>query len=199
MDVTPTLTMIVGAPSLPVTDEEAVRELLGGNQPRARRWWWTWVGTFSAVTVGEGVLALTATDPDARASDLIGGASSLVGVVNLLVSPYPALHARKNLAGIGSAEELTALFERTAAAERLQTGPLAHVGSFVVSAAPAAVVWLVYDRPEDAVVALVGGLALGEGQILTSPRHVQRAWRDRPAVEAWVVPSPDGVVLAGRF
>ncbi|MCA9492213.1 MAG: hypothetical protein KC621_19910 [Myxococcales bacterium] len=176
------------------------RELLAANQPRAQRWWWTWVGTFGALTVGQGVLAATTTDPDVRVVDLIGAASSGIGVANLLVSPYPGRHARADLASIGDDEAaLLDLFERTAQAERFQTGWLAHAGGLVVSAAPAVLIWAVYDQPETATLNLVGGVALSEAQILTSPRHVLRAWRTREGLSARVLPTHDGLLVVGRF
>ncbi|MCB9688399.1 MAG: hypothetical protein H6735_25390 [Alphaproteobacteria bacterium] len=198
--------MIVALPMLLASAARAepaevdVGELLAENRPRAQRWWWTWVGTFGALTVGQGVLAATASDPDLRAVDLIGAASSGIGVANLLVSPYPGRHARADLRAIGDDDAaLLDLFERTAAAERFQTGWLAHVGGLVVSAAPAALIWVVYDQPETAALNLVGGVALSEAQILTSPRHVLRARRARDGLTATVVPTPSGLLVVGRF
>jgi len=192
---------------------ERITVLLDREQAPARRWWWGWFGAFGGLTVGQGLIAATSKDLDVRTAMTIGAAGSLLGVGNMLINPYPARHGASALRGLptdtpqerlAALQTANALFERTAHTEAAYFAWIAHAGGIAVSAASFGVLWFQYDLRQDAVVNLVGGLAITEAQIFTAPRRVHRAWKDDEGhavarVEYHLRVEPRGIALYGRF
>ncbi len=160
-------------------------ELLDHERAPAQRWWWSWVGAYGGLTLGQGLVAVSSKDPDVRAAYGWGAAGSALGVGNLLVFPYPGRRGASRLRGlpVGTPAEreaalrsTEAAFEQTARSEASTRGFLAHAGGLVVSATTAGILWFHYDLRTDAVLNLVGGVVLTEAQVFSSPRRVHSAW-----------------------
>jgi hypothetical protein len=191
--------------------DEQVRERLGFisasltvGQPRARRWWYGWMGAYSAGAATMGILAATNWNsgpidivdglPGNRefAQDmLVGGATFALGVVGLVMDPFtPATAAKKlqalpeasaaeRLAKLRRAEEL---LRECARRERSGRGLVTHLLNAGVNAAAGVVTVAAFDRPfGDGLLTFALGEAVSLLNIFTQPT---RAIRDLKAYES---------------
>lgn len=174
-----------GTPALGAIDAETrlhwLDQHLASGAARARIWAWTWRGAYTAITIGEVVLAVTAKTTEDRAADIVGASSAFIGVAANLVLPLKVIGDQrwwqKHYAGshddtcslLNTAE---LLFVRDAESEAFGVGPLVHVGNFVINIAGGLVLGLGYGRwPAFAYTSLVG-IAVGEIMVATQPTDV---------------------------
>ena len=146
---------------------------------RARVWSWTWAGAFTALTVGQ--LALSPAYPaDARVDLYVGAASSLVGVLSLVVLPMRVMGDQRRfdarLAEAPADADLCALLAdgerrllRDAASERDGQSGLLHAGNMLLNIAAGLVLGIGFHRWSSALLNIFGGSAVGEVMLLTQP------------------------------
>ncbi len=167
-----------------LTDAEVTRRLafiegrLRAGTPAAERWWTGWLAGFTALTLGQAVVALATTDPGLRKDAAVGAASSSLGVIPLGLFPFPDRYAAAAVARLAAStpalrrEKLAraeALLEKCAEADAAGRAWTAHALSAGVSIGVGLVQAFVYDRPRSGVLSAVGGVGLSEAQIFTRP------------------------------
>ena len=210
------------APQAPQTgprDDGEVRERLAFLQPHlrdaaptAQRWYWGWVGAFTAGAVVSFGSLLVLKDDGLRGDAVVGGTLSTLGAVTTLALPMVASSAPSVLdampesteaqraAKLRRAEELT---HEAAEQERFLTSWLAHAGGVVVTLGAAAVQRVGYDRGWGAIVlGRAIGLVVGEAKVLTTPTAAIRdegSYRSAFPIMATVVPTLGGVAVVGTF
>lgn len=189
----------------------------------ANIWWQASYYGWTALTVGQFVVAIAARDPGLRKDMAVSTVASSLGVIPLGLFPLPARTAASDLAAFPDAtpaerrRKLAAaerLLEASAEAEAIGRSWMSHVLSASVSIGFGLVLGLGYDRPSQGVFNAVTGIALSELQILTQPTAAiddldayhrltggSRALAaKRPEVSGpTLVLHPGGIGLLGRF
>jgi len=191
--------------------EEQVKERLGfienaldKGQPRARTWFYGWLGAYSVGTAVQWGLSrahwndLKPADdsPDAPmvhdrgfAQDmLVGGGTTALGVIGLLIDPFlPAQGARKlkplpestpdeRLAKLARAEEI---LRQCAERERAGQGFATHLLNIGVNAAAGIVTAAAFKRPwTDGLLTFAAGEAVSLVNIYTQPRRAIHDWQN---------------------
>jgi hypothetical protein len=152
---------------------------LAADAARARIWAWTWRAAYTGITIGEVILALTATDTETRAADIVGATSSFIGVAANMILPLKIMgdqrwwqkhYARSRgddpCALVNTAE---LLLIRGADSEAFGVGPLVHIGNFLINIAGGLVLGLGYGRWSAFAYTSIVGIAVGEIQVATQP------------------------------
>jgi hypothetical protein len=182
-----------------LTDRQVTERLafitsaLEAGQPRAKTWWYGWIGAYSAGAIAGGVLAAANADNDSSFTEDMGaaGGTCALGVVGLLIDPFTPATAAKKLralpetspaerrAKLARAEEL---LRRCARRERSGRSLTTHLLNAGVNAAAGAVTVAAFDRPfADGLVTFAIGEAVSLLNIFSQP---MRAARDLKRYEA---------------
>lgn len=142
--------------------------LLADDARHARLWWWGFTGAYLAGGAVHGVIAATTDDRGKRADNLVGAASSALGVGGmLLLSPIPEVWAADDEARRTGA--YGPALSRAAEAEAEGFHWLNHVACVAVAVGSGLVLWLGYDRPGPAAFTAGTNLAIGELNLWTQP------------------------------
>lgn len=163
------------------------------NHAAANAWFWGWTAAYGALTVGQAIGFAVVNDRELRVNFAVGGISSLVGWVALLIPPFPAAFAKRRLAaapGLARAEEL---LRDSAEAERFGRSWWLHAGCVALSVAGGLVLWLGYGYLVDGIINTLVSVAVGELQIWTQPMAAARA------LPVAITPTLRGFALSGSF
>jgi len=197
---------------VPARDEASARlgfieGVLREAQPRARTWWYGWLGAYSAGTAVSWGLAkahwddvkVEGTAPDTRtvrdrgfAEDmLVGGGTFALGVVGLAISPFSPASASAKLARLPDATPDDRRIKRLRAEELLRQcakrgregrGWVTHLLNIGVNAVAGVVTSVAFDRPwTDGLVTFALGESVSLLNIFSQPT---RAIRDLEAYES---------------
>jgi hypothetical protein len=174
-----------------------ITNALEAGQPGARRWWYGWIGGYTAGAATMGVLAATdwKTGPDVDnsfAQDmLVGGGTFALGVVGLVIDPFSPANAAKKLGRLpetSAAERLAKLkraeelLRKCAKREKSGRSLTTHLLNAGVNAAAGIVTVAAFDRPAgDGLTTFAIGEAVSLLNIFTQP---MRAVRDLKKYEA---------------
>ena len=188
-----------GEPAVGETADTIAREL-DDEARRERRWWNAWTATYAAFTVGQGAAAGAVHDRDTRIDMEVGAATSVLGVVGMLLSPLrevaraadtvDRMPARTEEERRARAETAVVERARAAAAEREARSWLVHVLNVVVTGASSVVLWQGFDHGTSAATNLASGVAIGELQIWTQPKALLAPPPDPPLGGTVDVPRP---------
>jgi len=178
----------------------------------AQAWWWGWAGTYAVLTVGQGVVALVASDRDLRINMLVGSASSLLGFGFVLITDFPARYAIAELDEMpdDTAEERTAkqnrareLLRASAQAEIDGRSWIIHFLGLSVAVAQGLVLWLAFDLPVDGAINAGISLAISEAQIWTQPTRAIDDWQaisnNNSELQLSIMPYPCGIGVSLSF
>ncbi len=197
-----------------------ISSTLEGGTVAADRWWYGWYAGWTALTTGEVVFAIAATDRGFRVDSAVGAVSCSLGVIPLGFLPFVPRTAAASLRTLpGDTPEqrrrkLAAgenLLRKSAETEAFGRSWLTHALGISVSVAAGLVLALGYKRPVTGTINIVTGIALTEAQIFTQPTAAIGAWRSyehgnfetpRAAtkVPRWtIVPQPTGIGFAAQF
>lgn len=173
-----------------------IQERLQAGDVRKDVWTWGWTLGFAGLTLGQIVMAETATEEGPRAQAVVGALGSTLGLASMAITPVRRVldHAEaaarldpEDPAALAEAERLLA---EVAAREREGFAWINHVLSIAVAGAGAAAVWRAWpsEHPREALMHLGSSLLVGELQLWTQPR---RGVRDQAAYERgeWAVPA----------
>jgi len=212
------------------SDAEVTRRIaflqtrLDSGTAAANRWWYGWYTGWTALTVGQGVIALAVTDPGLRADAAVGAVGSSLGLIPLGLVPFPARHAAADLRAMPESTPSERkiklargerLLRESAASEVLRRKWFNHVLCGTVSTSVGLVLALGYGRPVTGALSATIGIALSEAQIFTMPtaaiddwneyrkeggEHAGRARRPAPSFSWYVAPlAGGGAVVGGSF
>jgi hypothetical protein len=173
-----------------------IQERLQAADRRLDIWTWGWTLGFAGLTLGQVVMAETATEEGPRAQAVAGALGSTLGLAGMAITPVRRVldHAEAaarldpdDPAALAEAERLLA---EVAAHEREGFAWANHVLAIAVAGAGAAAIWKAWpdDHPREALMHLGSSLVVGELQLFTQPR---RGVRDLAAYERgdWAVPA----------
>lgn len=162
---------------------------------RAFTWRVTWTAIYGAVAVASigGAFILPR---EQRPSMIIGAISAGVSTAYSWFLPLAVEADAERAEQISGASDaaraarLRELYEHSAKDQSDRVRWPWHVFAIVSAAIPAAIIWIGYDQPEEAAFSFVGGVVLGELQLLTQPTRL----RDNPLPESGTL----RVVVTGR-
>lgn len=214
----------------PPSDAEVTRRIaflqtrLDQGTVAANRWWYGWYTGWSALTVGQGIIAVAVPDRGLRADAAVGAVGSSLGLIPLGLVPFPARHAAADLRAMPEAtpEERRKklargerLLRESAESEVLRRKWFNHVLCGAVSTSVGLVLALGYGRPVTGAVSATVGIALSEAQIFTMPTAAISDWneyqsgggagrlgrtqRPAPGVSWFVAPLAGGAMVGGSF
>jgi hypothetical protein len=152
------------------------------HQSGARIWFWGWFATYTSIAASSTALALTTDlDPALRDSYWWGAASSGAALLALLLPPLSAISSARHLGAHqpgGERERLLralAHVEQSAEQQRFLRSGWAQAGNLGVALADGLYLGLRYpDALEIAIPNALASFAVGEAQILTTPRAAVR-------------------------
>lgn len=216
-----------------------IESALSSGRGSARTWWYGWLAGYGAGTIAQWSLAGAhwndtkpdASSPDGRVRDrafaedmLVGGGTTALGCVALLIDPFapasasgrlvriPASTPEERRAKLLSAEEL---LRRCAERERKGRGLTTHLLNLGVNALAGVVTVVAFDRPvSDGLMTFAAGEAVSLLNIFTQPRRAVRDLREYEAMvrggavarmaappgrDLYVSLSPRGISLGLRF
>lgn len=198
-----------------------IENALDKGQPRARTWFYGWVGAYAAGTAVQWGLSRAHWDDLKPADDspgapmvhdrgfaqdmLIGGGTTALGVIGLLIDPFlpaqgtaklkslPDATSDERLAKLARAEEL---LRQCAERERSGQGFVTHLLNIGVNAAAGIVTAAAFKRPwTDGLLTFAAGEAVSLANIYTQPR---RAIHDLQDYEARIKDRPGDVAPEPR-
>ena len=195
---------------------------LDDRAPRANAWWYGWLAGFTALTVAQGTIAATTNDPGVRADQVVGAATSVLGIAGVVMSPVPTGRGARQLRHLRAegthrteAQLLYAesLLREASEGETAQRNWVQHTLNAVVGLGSGAVLWAGWDRPVPGIIQAASSVAIGEVMILSTPRRGRRAWDayqsrygsgsyspEKPEITWGLWMRPEGVVgLTARF
>ena len=221
----------------PLSDFEVSRRLafvetrLANGTAKANLWWNSAYYGWMALTTGQFVFALATSNEGTRKDMAVGAAASTLALIPLGVLPFPARTAWRDLSrvsGGSSAEKRRKpvfaehLLESAAKDEKLRRSWVNHATSIGVSIGVGVLLGVGYDRPMSGLLNALGGIALSEIQIWSTPtaaigdwaeyqkfRHVVSTGLVAPspgpyratnsAVTISILPRPGGLSITGSF
>jgi hypothetical protein len=193
-------------------------ERLQAGQTAARAWYWTWTAVYLGGSIAQGIAFFLSTDLEGQVNWAVGTATTLLGLLLMLVTDFPAEYATRELARMaeGTPEQRRAklkraeeLLEGAATAESDGRAWYIHLGGAAVSLAGGLILWLAYGFLVDGIINAAVGIVVTEVQIWTQPTRAIKDWAEyqaqfggraatsKPSVR--FVPTLGGLALAGRF
>lgn len=184
----------VPAGSSPVVGEKSaqarlsyLRARLPPAQGNAKRWFWGWLGTYSALTVAQGAMIPAFQGQAQRQRGLaINAASAGLGALFLASSPPRILGLNQRVGrtereGQGVCFTLSYLeseLARAARKERFGTSWVMHGGNVLFNAGVGLVLGLAWGYWEYAFLTRMAGVLVGETLIWTRPTDADQILRD---------------------
>ena len=208
------------APASALPDEALTRRLdwidgkLAWAQPPAAWWWYGWLASYSALTVGAAVIFLVTDDQEMKQDMGVGGVQSLLGVAGMFLAPLEARTAVDELRALPGTSRpererklarAEGLLQECASTEADGRHWLNHVLGFAVNVAGGLVIWQGFHRPlTDGLLSLAQGMAINELQIWTQPVRSIGSWKEYASTlnllaSFRLLPYPGGLAMAASF
>lgn len=159
---------------------------LQANERKAENWWITWTALYSAATVGQGAVALVATDKSLRQDMIVGAGTTLLGVASQLITPV-FTHFRPiefdSVAKLSFTEKQRLLtqgeeiLKRQAEISHAGKSWQVHALSGTVNLASGLITWLGFKRSfGEGVLNFALNTVITETQIWTQPIGAKKAY-----------------------
>ena len=177
--------------SAQVTDDSTIQRIqylnksLHSDQQGTRLWWYSWLGLYSAATIGQGMVVLSSDEKSTRQDMALGAATTLIGVAGQFISSFqPAPFANKlSMLPEGTSAErqykLTMMEKLLSDRSVMETEARkwkAHLLPTGINLASGLVTWIGFHRTVwDGVVNFGLNCVLTEAQLWTQPIRAKRA------------------------
>jgi hypothetical protein len=173
--------------SLVVERIQYIKNTLEHDNTNTKRWWYGWLGGYSAATLGQGVVYFASNEKGTRQDMALGAATTLLGAAGQLISPLiprkepERLNSITESTGIERLNELAIaekLFEECAMQEKLARSWKNHALCSAVNLGGGLITWLGFKRSfGDGVGYFVLNTAITETQIWTQPTLAKRNYK----------------------
>jgi len=197
----------IASDSLVIERLSEINSMLSNERLRDNRWWYGWLGAYSAATIAQTGVWIAVDDLSTRQDMALGAATTLIGAAGQMISPLKPNHEWRR---IGQLPERTPeekriklmesekLLQRNALNEKIGKSFKTHAICTAVNLGSGLVTWLGFKR---SIWAGLGNFALNEAitetQIFTQPRRAMKdydnyvnKYKDSP-----VQPSPISLSL----
>jgi hypothetical protein len=175
----PSAAVVSPAPDEHIDERLAfIESRLASRTPALNRWFFGWIGIYSALTIAQGVVAIPFSEPSLRYPAIVGSVSSVVGLAVVLILPPSGRTASSRLRrvmqdpGLDRAAQLAAaerMLRVSAADEAFGHSWLAHAATVIVPAIGSAIIWFGFNLPVQALINFVAGGIVAEAEIWTEP------------------------------
>jgi hypothetical protein len=164
-----------------------IKNTLEHDNTNTKRWWYGWLGAYSAATIGQGVVYFNSNEKGTRQDMALGAATALLGAVGQFISPLIPGNEPGQLNSILASTEPERLnklvigeklFQECAMREKAARSWKTHAMCSAVDLGGGLITWLGFKR---SVWAGVGYFALNtvitETQIWTQPALARRNYK----------------------
>ena len=184
--------------------EHAVQALQADRAPQAV-YYGGWLGIQTLLFVGQTAIALDPSELPEGATELeirnhrglwlTGAATALIGTVAMAVDPPAALFAIP-----GDLDGAEARLAKAAKQETQAQNWFAHFSGIALNGVAAGIQTFAFDSPEDAGFNFLIGCLISEAIVWTRPTIAKRRFRNHQGLfQIGMMPTPEGVVIAGRW
>ena len=164
---------------------DVIGKMLKHDATQTNRWWWIWLGGYSAATVTQGVVGLASDNLHARQDLFLGATTSMIGAVGQLIWPvqpskYPLLlnampenNPAERLSKLNKAEEFLQI---RANAETKGRSWQMHAASGAINVGSGLITWIGFDRTwQDGLINFALNSVVTEAQIWSQPVIARRS------------------------
>jgi len=175
---------IIVSDSLVIDRLSEIKIMLSHERLLDNRWWYAWLGAYSAATIAQTGIWIAVDDLSTRQDMALGAATTLIGAAGQFISPLKPNHEWQR---IGQLPERTPdekriklmesekLLHQNALNEKIGKSFKAHAVCTVINLGSGLVTWLAFKR---SVWAGLGNFALNEAitetQIFTQPKRAMK-------------------------
>ncbi len=150
----------------------AKMQLLAEDAQQGKLWAWGWGSVLSVSAAGQLTLAALVDDEDFRIDRLVGGGTSVVGVLAVIVTHPRAMRASRKLGTCPSAEEVDLAIEQVAAEERFARAWYQHVLGAAFNLGAGLYLGLAHEHWVSGSLQAVLGTVSSEAMIFTRPHRL---------------------------
>jgi len=165
-----------------------IKKTLKQDQINTRRWWYGWLGSYSAATIGQSAVYLTSNDKSMRQDMALGAATTLLGVAGQFITPLipgnepeklnslPTGTSAEQKVSLAIAEEL---LKECAFREKLARSWKNHATCSAVNLGGGLITWLGFHRTVwDGIGYFALNSVITETQIWTQPTLAKRNYKN---------------------
>jgi hypothetical protein len=173
--------------SLVIQRIQYIRNTLKYDNANTKRWWYGWLGGYSAATIGQGMVYFSSNEKGTRQDMALGAATTLLGAAGQLISPLikgkepEQLNSISETTGTERLNKLAIaekLFDECAMREKLARSWKNHALCSAVNLGGGLITWLGFKRSFGAGVGyFVLNTAITETQIWTQPTLARRNYK----------------------
>lgn len=167
---------------------QTIESMLNKGKPNANLWWYGWLAGYSAATIGQGAVFLSANDRSLKQDMALGAATTFLGAVGQLITPMVPGYASDGLKKIpGDTKderwkkliEAEKLLKESALREKSGRSWQTHAIAGAVNIGSGLITWLGFKRD---IWAGLENFALNtcitEAQIWTQPTKAMRDYKN---------------------
>lgn len=193
------------------------------DHQRTERWWYGWLGAYSAATLGQGVVYFACDNKSTRQDMALGAVTTILGAAGQFISPFmpnkefiqfsslPENSEEEKLLKLSVAEKLLSQWGEK---ERKALTWQNHILSTVVNIGGGMVTWLGFKRTwKDGLINFAMNTAITETQIWIQPTYAKRYYKKYcrqfltdaepysyiPEVNCYLETLPGGIALRITF
>lgn len=173
--------------SLVIERIQFIKNTLEYDKANTKRWWYGWLGTYSAATVGQGAISFTSNEKSLRQDMALGAATTFLGAAGQFISPLIPGNQQEQLNSISDKTRIERLdklaiaeklFNECAMREKLARSWKTHAMCSAVNLGGGLITWLGFKRNIGAGIGyFVLNTAITETQIWTQPTLARRNYK----------------------
>jgi hypothetical protein len=161
----------------PELQTQGLRKMVLQDASSVNRWWWGWLGGYSAATVGQGIAGIATDKLSFRQDMFLSAATTFLGAAGQLVSPVQPVQLRKwremensDASDQTKRDEYLKYLQKMAVAEKKGRGWQMHLASGAVNLTSGLVTWLGFKRTwKDGLMNFALNTVVTEAQIWSQP------------------------------
>lgn len=192
------------------SDPADLQSITEHDRKGALTWWYSWIGGYSAATVGQGIVALSSDDRSLRQDMVLGAATTFLGAAGTLITPVVPGKTAMEKYGFREGESVydddyyeTMLME-IAAREKAGRSWKIHAVAGAVNLGSGLVTWLGFKRTVwDGLINFAMNTAITEAQIWSQPmraaKDYERYFTEKARGEPSVKTAPESRIYLGSY
>jgi len=167
---------------------QCIQNMLSQSKPIVNRWWYGWLGVYSAATIGQGTVFLLSNDIYTKQDMALGSATTLIGVVGQLFMPLNTGRDAEILAKLSENSADEQLIKLSKAEELLKSNAMKekvgrswqiHALNEAANLSNGLIMWLGYKRSVwDGLSNFLLNSIVTETQIWTQPTQSLKDYRN---------------------
>jgi hypothetical protein len=164
-----------------------LKKTIDSEKAHTQRWWYGWLGIYSAATIVQGAVYFTSDTKSVRQDMALGAATTILGAAGQFISPLmpnkkveqfnllPENSSSEQMKKLARAEELLLdCIKRETQSRNWQN----HAMTTAVNLGGGLITWLGFKRPLDGLISFAINEVVTETQIWTSPTFAKRNYKN---------------------